>query len=772
MITLAGPKDVLPAKPHDSMATAKLRRAWRTAPRNTPLTTHPLNQTGKRIVHDPFLKESSRSRSKLGALLLAGLERHPYAPEVIFRSLPAVGILVTLLLVGGCDSVDSTSTKASEPAQPAVAKEPAASPDHSKSKRARHERPLPAFSGISTDGRLISISDFIGRRLVLFFFNPEVPESKSVAQAVASVASERRDHNFEVIGIAIGSDISTTRKFAEETGLDFSVVDDSRGQITRKLQLRTPVAVLGVDAEGYVSDLSLSSFEKGDGDAWKLTADRIRQGLHMPTKHEAIPGALDQRPLAPLFETPFLDGGEPFRLADTRGKPLVLIFFLHTCPHCHAALEFFKKHLQEIPEAKRPALIGISLNASASRAVVHSRLDELELDFFPILIDPPGKVGEQFGVFGGVPIVYLIDREGRIVQRVQGWREGRTTALLRMQLARIAGTKIPMLLNPQGYTGNDVCGVCHTIEHESWQYTNHSAAYSTLVEHAKERDTECVGCHVVGFEKPGGFSIREHPEYLENVGCESCHGRGGPHLSPQFAKDGGYEPVCITCHNPKHSLGFEYATFLPKVSHSSVAALSAKERTQLVDSRKQPRDVLPKNASFVGSDACQSCHSSEYQTWAQSPHGHAVATLQKAGKADDANCLRCHTTGYDRSGGFPAAGNVRNHADLARVGCESCHGPGGDHVAPGANRTGTIVSLGDKCDSCVILQICGSCHDDANDPGFEFEVEEKIERQRHGTIEPGAGPGLDTTTGPVPLDAIHADFLSRLGSIAISPAGS
>jgi hypothetical protein len=39
----------------------------------------------------------------------------------------------------------------------------------------------------------------------------------------------------------------------------------------------------------------------------------------------------------------------------------------------------------------------------------------------------------------------------------------------------------------------------------------------------------------------------------------------------------------------------------------------------------------------------------------------------------------------------------------------------------------------------VILQICGSCHDDANDPGFEFAVQDKIEAQRHGTIEPGTG---------------------------------
>jgi hypothetical protein len=118
--------------------------------------------------------------------------------------------------------------------------------------------------------------------------------------------------------------------------------------------------------------------------------------------------------------------------------------------------------------------------------------------------------------------------------------------------------------------------------------------------------------------------------------------------------------------------------------------------------------------------------------WAASPHARAGQTLAGAGRASDAGCLRCHTTGFELPGGFPRDGKVSAHADLARVGCESCHGPGGDHLKEGAQRLGTILSLGDKCDSCVVLQICGSCHDDANDPGFEFEVIDKILRQRHG----------------------------------------
>ena len=55
----------------------------------------------------------------------------------------------------------------------------------------------------------------------------------------------------------------------------------------------------------------------------------------------------------------------------------------------------------------------------------------------------------------------------------------------------------------------------------------------------------------------------------------------------------------------------------------------------------------------------------------------------------------------------------------------------------------------------MILQICGGCHDDANDPGFEFEVQEKIERQRHGTIPPSSGGGREAHALP-PLDGSDA----------------
>jgi hypothetical protein len=298
-------------------------------------------------------------------------------------------------------------------------------------------------------------------------------------------------------------------------------------------------------------------------------------------------------------------------------------------------------------------------------------------------------------------------------------------------------------------------------EHETWEFTAHASAYDTLVRHGSASDPACVKCHVVGFGQKGGFEIANPTPQLENVGCETCHGRGGPHLSPAFAKRTSYESTCVGCHDSTHSLGFEYASFEPRISHAAnehILSLPPAEQRRILAERGAVRkDILPTAAAYVGSDACRSCHEAEYATWSKGPHAKALAALASKGKQDDQSCLTCHTTAYGRKGGFPRGAPPAGHPDLARVGCESCHGPGGRHVGKDAPRRGTIVSLGDKCDSCVVLQICGSCHDEANDPGFEFEVQAKIDRIRHGTIEAGTGRPLKPAAGPPGAQGSAAD---------------
>jgi peroxiredoxin len=482
--------------------------------------------------------------------------------------------------------------------------------------------------------------------------------------------------------------------------------------------------------------------------AARLVDAELREWLRLPPAARSGPDVAE-RPSAPDFSAePLAGDGAPVSLASLRGRPAVLIFFLHTCPHCHHALEALRDQLAALPETKRPALVAVSILSRPTE--VEAALREAKLDFFPVYADPGERMQEAFGAQSGVPVLFGIDAAGRLAWRVDGWRDDRDPPLLRMRLALLAGEKPPMLLHASGYSGDEFCTTCHAPQHDTWSLTAHAEAFETLVRHGAERNDECVGCHVVGFGKPGGYDLAHPARELEGVGCETCHGRGGPHLSPGHAAGGDYRAVCVTCHDPKHSLGFDYATFLPRISHAanaSLASLPADERRRLTVERRQRREaLLPTAPAYVGSDACRSCHAAEHARWSEHAHARAFASLERAGKAGDAACRGCHTTGLGKPGGFPPGAAPAAHPDLARVGCESCHGPGGDHVAPEAPKRGTIVSLADKCDSCVILQVCGSCHDAANDPGFEYEVKRKIEAQRHSD-RPLGGASADAGGG-------------------------
>jgi len=608
----------------------------------------------------------------------------------------------------------------------------------SKPDRPPNERPIPSFGGVTLDDRKLSAGDLLGKRYILFLFNPEVHAAAAAATAMAAVSPLRGSNNFEILGIATGARRATSQTFAREHGLDFPILDDATARIARSLRSPVPVLLASVDGEGYVT------YTTGWPESSEVTADAVENSvrlmLHLPAAPTATRPVLGVKPVAPDVSGTDLDG-HPFQLSAQRGKAVLLVFFLHTCPHCHHALAFLEQALQKIPEAQRPKLVGISVVDRAY--AVRERMKADGLDFFPILMDPDGAMRNAYGANSGVPDLVLVDPEGRIVHRSNGWQEDRDTALWQMWLARAGGAPVPMLLHKTGYSGNEFCAVCHETESTTYAFTQHAYAFDTLVKHGAERDPECVSCHVVGFGEAGGYAFDTPSRHLEGVGCESCHGRGGPHLSPDFVKGQAYESRCVTCHDTKHSLGFDYASFRPRISHSAhsdVLGLSLEQRLARVEALGAPRKaVLPGDASFVGSDACQGCHPAEFATWASGGHAKAGATLVHEGATGKAACLGCHTTGFGRPGGFPKAATLADHADLGRVGCESCHGAGGDHVAPEARKVGTILSLGDKCDSCVILQICGSCHDAANDPGFEFEVVDKIEQQRHGTIEPGTG---------------------------------
>jgi len=143
------------------------------------------------------------------------------------------------------------------------------------------------------------------------------------------------------------------------------------------------------------------------------------------------------------------------------------------------------------------------------------------------------------------------------------------------------------------------------------------------------------------------------------------------------------------------------AAFYERVASDSTLQQAAK--TIFAD---QPLEQDPKN-SYVGSQACQTCHTNEYKQWQTTMHATAFYTLLQVQRHFYPDCVSCHSTGFGYPSGYAIAQPERE--PLQGVGCETCHGPGKLHVAN---------PIRENTRREVPAQMCAQCHNEEHHPGF------------------------------------------------------
>jgi hypothetical protein len=113
----------------------------------------------------------------------------------------------------------------------------------------------------------------------------------------------------------------------------------------------------------------------------------------------------------------------------------------------------------------------------------------------------------------------------------------------------------PVAPGQSSYVGVEACTTCHQAEREFWNRTPHHSAYATLANQNKQFNLDCVGCHVTGYEAPGGSTVT-HVDKLTDVQCEVCHGPGSRHIGSPEDKALVSIPertLCAgKCHHPPH----------------------------------------------------------------------------------------------------------------------------------------------------------------------------------------------------------------------------
>lgn len=104
-------------------------------------------------------------------------------------------------------------------------------------------------------------------------------------------------------------------------------------------------------------------------------------------------------------------------------------------------------------------------------------------------------------------------------------------------------------------------------------------------------------------------------------------------------------------------------------------------------------------AEYVGVKKCKMCHFKQYKAWEKTRMSKAYERI--ANEPDKEKCYECHTTGYGHPGGFKDPESTPN---LEGVQCESCHGPGSEHLAvkmtDKAKKRATIKRYPTSCSNC------------------------------------------------------------------------
>ncbi len=122
------------------------------------------------------------------------------------------------------------------------------------------------------------------------------------------------------------------------------------------------------------------------------------------------------------------------------------------------------------------------------------------------------------------------------------------------------------------YTGADACRDCHQAAYDKWLETPHSRAFARLEEVGKSFDPDCIACHTVGFEQPGGYIDSRLTMHLMDVQCESCHGPGRKHMEAKGKEPTPHahwprEKICRQCHTQPHSPQFDLNSYWPRIAH-------------------------------------------------------------------------------------------------------------------------------------------------------------------------------------------------------------
>jgi hypothetical protein len=174
-------------------------------------------------------------------------------------------------------------------------------------------------------------------------------------------------------------------------------------------------------------------------------------------------------------------------------------------------------------------------------------------------------------------------------------------------------SKRPFIAHPE------TCKGCHEPQYKFWESTKHASAMLVLYSKGQHLDSECIGCHSLGFRSSAGFDLARNAMVLGDPQADRAF--VDTFLRGVFEKDPGSGDLDSRKEPERYSA-------LKKTYHEHLSRLESEGKISKV---------------FAGVQ-CEHCHGNR--------HGHPAEKREKK-KVSVQSCKSCHTP--ERSTGFQAS---------------------------------------------------------------------------------------------------------------------
>ena len=228
------------------------------------------------------------------------------------------------------------------------------------------------------------------------------------------------------------------RKYAAILGLNFALLGDIRdtpeGYWMRLFLIDThfdyyiPKQILASDTASLIS-LAQDTVASVMDNLGSIESRLFRESIQ--AKWLRNRAKMMNKP-APPIELPYLTGGKgEFRLADYKGKVVLMHFFSEECEHCREEIEWLSK-LDTLNTDGNLVIVAVSIDADDPDGVKRY-IEEKGIDYPVLLLPfdlPPVQDVIMEDFFSGMtPQIFVIDKDGLIRENMVGFNKKLTSKL-------------------------------------------------------------------------------------------------------------------------------------------------------------------------------------------------------------------------------------------------------------------------------------------------------------------------------------------------------